>query len=55
MVKDVNSKRKLVDELISLSKNKKLQKDLICNIKKLSVTDLLEKIKADISLRLVKK
>ena len=54
MVKDVNSKRKLVDELISLSKNKKLQKDLICNIKKLAVTDAAEKI-ADISLRLVKK
>ena len=38
MVKDVNSKRKLVDELISLSKNKKLQKELISNIKKLAVT-----------------
>ena len=39
MVKDVNSKRKLVEVLISLSKNKKLQKELISNIKKLSVTD----------------
>ena len=54
MVKDVNSKRKLVDELISLSKNKKLQKELICNINKLAVTDAAEEI-ADISLRLVKK
>ena len=53
MVKDVDSKRKLVDELISLSKNKKLQKELSSNIKKLSVTDAAERI-ADISLELVK-
>ena len=53
MVKDVNSKRKLVNELISLSKNKKLQKELISNIKKLAVSDAAAQI-ADISLRLVK-
>ena len=54
MVKDVNSKRKLVEVLISLSKNKKLQKELISNIKKLAVTDAAEQI-ADISLGLLKK
>jgi len=54
MVKDVNSKRKLVEVLISLSKNKKLQKELISNIKKLAVTDSAEQI-ADISLGLLKK
>ena len=54
MVKDENSKRKLVEVLISLSKNKKLQKELISNIKKLAVTDAAEQI-ADISLGLLKK
>tara|TARA_B100000161_G_scaffold249398_1_gene206944 strand:+ start:659 stop:1762 length:1104 start_codon:yes stop_codon:yes gene_type:complete len=54
MVKDVNSKRKLVEVLISLSKNKKLQKELISNIKKLAVTDAADQI-ADISLGLLKK
>ena len=53
MVKDVNSKRKLVEVLISLSKNKKLQNELINNIKKLAVADAAEHI-ADISLGLLK-
>ena len=54
MVKDVDSKRKLVDELISLSSNKKLREELSNNIKKLSVTDAAERI-ADLSLELVEK
>jgi len=54
MVKDVDSKRKLVDELISLSSNKKLMEELSNNIKKLSVTDAAERI-ADLSLELVEK
>ena len=52
MVKDVDSKRKLVTELISLSSNKKLRDELSINIKKLSVTDAAERI-ADISLELM--
>ena len=52
MVLDKNSKRKLVVELISLSKNKKLQEELSSNIKKLSVTDKAERI-ADLSLELI--
>ena len=54
MVKDVDSNRKLVDELISLSSNKKLREELSNNIKKLSVTDAAERI-ADLSLELVEK
>ena len=52
MVLDENSRRKLVVELISLSKNKKLQEELSSNIKKLSVTDAAERI-ADLSLELI--
>lgn len=52
MVKDVDSKRKLVTELISLSSNKKLRDELSINIKKLSLTDAAERI-ADICLELV--
>ena len=54
MVKDVDSNLKLVDELISLSSNKKLREELSNNIKKLSVTDAAERI-ADLSLELVEK
>ena len=52
MVKDKDCNRKLVIELISLSRNKKLRKELSNNIKKLSVTDAAERI-ADLSLELV--
>ena len=44
MVKDIDSKRKLVTELISLSRNKKLRDELSINIKKLSLTDNAEKM-----------
>ena len=53
MVKDVDSKRKLVEMLISLSRDKKLQEELSSNIKKLSVTDAAKRI-ADLSIDLVK-
>ncbi|MAO72329.1 MAG: undecaprenyldiphospho-muramoylpentapeptide beta-N-acetylglucosaminyltransferase [Flavobacteriales bacterium] len=53
MVKDVDSKRKLVEMLISLSSDKKLQEELSSNIKKLSVTDAAKRI-ADLSIDLVK-
>ena len=54
MVKDVDSRRKLVVELVSLSTNKSLQEELSNNIQKLAVTNAAERI-ADLSLKLVKK
>ena len=54
MVKDVDSRRKLVVELVSLSTNKNLQEELSSNIQKLAVTNAAERI-ADLSLKLVKK
>lgn len=54
MVKDVDSRRKLVVELVSLSTNKSLQEELSSNIQKLAVTNAAERI-ADLSLKLVKK
>ena len=53
MVKDVESRRKLVEEIKSLSENKGLQEELSRNIKKLAVKDAAERI-ADLSLELVK-
>ena len=53
MVKDVESRRKLVEEIKSLSENKDLQEELSRNIKKLAVKDAADRI-ADLSLELVK-
>ena len=53
MVKDVESRRKLVEEIKSLSENKGLQEELSRNIKKLAVKDASGRI-ADLSLELVK-
>ena len=53
MVKDMESRRKLVEEIKSLSENKGLQEELSRNIKKLAVKDAAERI-ADLSLELVK-
>ena len=53
MVKDVESRRKLVEEIKSLSENKGLQEELSRNIKKLAVKDAADRI-ADLSLELVK-
>ena len=53
MVKDVESRRKLVEEIKSLSRNKDLQKELSRNIKKLAVKDAADRI-VDLSLELVK-
>ena len=53
MVKDVDANRKLVSELISLSKNKDLQELLSSNIRKLSIDDASVRI-ADLALKLVK-
>lgn len=52
MVKDVDAKRKLVSELISLSRNKDLQGVLSSNIQKLSV-DNAAVIIADLALNLI--
>ena len=52
MVKDVDAKRKLVSELISLSRNKDLQGVLSSNIQKLSVDNAAVRI-ADLSLNLI--
>ena len=52
MVKDVDAKRKLVSELISLSRNKDLQAVLSSNIQKLSV-DNAAVIIADLALNLI--
>ena len=54
MVKDIDSKRKLVDELIVLSSNMEKQKELSINIRRLSVVDAAEQI-ADISIGLLKR
>ena len=53
MVKDVDAKRKLVSELISLSENKELQEMLTSNVQKLSVDDAAVRI-VDLALKLVK-
>ena len=53
MVKDVESRRKLVEEIKSLSGNKDLQEELSRNIKKLAVKDAADRI-VDLSLELVK-
>jgi UDP-N-acetylglucosamine--N-acetylmuramyl-(pentapeptide) pyrophosphoryl-undecaprenol N-acetylglucosamine transferase len=53
MVKDVESRRKLVEEIKSLSENKNLQEELSRDIKKLAVKDAADRI-ADLSLELVK-
>ena len=53
MVKDVESRLKLVEEIKSLSENKDLQEKLSRNIKKLAVKDAADRI-ADLSLELVK-
>ena len=53
MVKDVESRRKLVEEIKSLSENKGLQEELSRNIKKLAVKDAADRI-SDLSLELVK-
>ena len=53
MVKDVESRRKLVEEIKSLSENNGLREELSRNIKKLAVTDAADRI-ADLSLELVK-
>ena len=53
MVKDMESRRKLVEEIKSLSENKGLQEELSRNIKKLAVKDAAGRI-ADLSLELVK-
>ena len=53
MVKDVESRLKLVEEIKSLSENKDLQEELSRNIKKLAVKDAADRI-ADLSLELVK-
>ena len=53
MVKDMESRRKLVEEIKSLSENKGLQEKLSRNIKKLAVKDAAGRI-ADLSLELVK-
>ena len=53
MVKDVESRLKLVEEIKSLSENKDLQEELSKNIKKLAVKDAADRI-ADLSLELVK-
>ncbi len=52
MVKDVDAKRKLVSELISLSRNKDLQAVLSSNIQKLSVDNASVKI-VDLALNLI--
>ena len=52
MVKDVDAKRKLVSELISLSRNKDLQGVLSSNIQKLSVDNASVKI-VDLALNLI--
>ena len=52
MVKDVDAKRKLVSELISLSRNKDLQGVLSSNIQKLSVDNAAVRI-ADLALNLI--
>lgn len=52
MVKDVDAKRKLVSELISLSRNKDLQGLLSSNIQKLSVDNAAVRI-SDLSLNLI--
>lgn len=54
MVKDIDSKRKLVDELIILSVNMERRKELSMNIARLSVVDSAEQI-ADISIGLLKR
>ena len=53
MVKDVESRLKLVEKIKSLSENKDLQEELSRNIKKLEVKDAADRI-ADLSLELVK-
>ena len=53
MVKDVESRLKLVEKIKSLSENKDLQEELSRNIKKLAVKDAADRI-ADLSLELVK-
>ena len=53
MVKDMESRLKLVEEIKSLSENKDLQEELSRNIKKLAVKDAADRI-ADLSLELVK-
>jgi len=52
MVKDVDAKRKLVSELISLSRNKDLKGVLSSNIQKLSVDNAAVRI-ADLALNLI--
>ena len=54
MVKDVDSRLKLVDEIISLSENVDLQEKLSKNIQNLSVNDAADRI-AELSLELIKK
>ena len=54
MVKDVDSRLKLVDEIISLSENIDLQEKLSKNILILSVNDAADRI-AELSLELIKK
>ena len=54
MVKDVDSRLKLVDEIISLSENVDLQEKLSKNIQDLSVNDAADRI-AELSLELIKK
>ena len=53
MVKDVESRLKLVEEIKSLSENNDLQEELSSNIKKLAVKDAADRI-ANLSLELVK-
>ena len=53
MVKDVDAKRKLVDELLNLARNASLQEEISINIKRLAVDDAAERI-ANLSLGLVK-
>ena len=53
MVKDVESRLKLVEKIKSLSENEDLQEELSRNIKKLEVKDAADRI-SDLSLELVK-
>ncbi|MGY8987395.1 MAG: undecaprenyldiphospho-muramoylpentapeptide beta-N-acetylglucosaminyltransferase [Flavobacteriales bacterium] len=54
MVKDVDASGKLVSELVKLSENNDLQKELSKNISELAVTNAAERI-ADLALELMKK
>tara|TARA_B100001540_G_C15814317_1_gene646253 strand:- start:1331 stop:2446 length:1116 start_codon:yes stop_codon:yes gene_type:complete len=54
MVKDIDSRLKLVVELVALCTNKSLREELSSNIQKLAVTNAADRI-VDLSLKLLKK